>query len=302
MTDPKITDPARTPGPLDEDTMNRLDQLLTRPDPPADSVTVHQLRRLVAGDLSDAEASEVRNAARDDAALTEQLRGLEEADAAFHAAHPFGSVKDQLFARAGAVSPAPEPGVLARLFSRRAVFWSLAAVATALVLGVLMPDPNAPVADVTDPDRPANRLKGATPLEAWIEVEGHPHRVDAGVALAAGDALQFKVTTTRSHLALLGVDGTGTVSRYVPVGGDVSEPFTPGTARPLSDALVLDDAPGPEVFVAFLSDEALLVEDLERALHDLLDAGGPSAVKDAERGDFGFDGELGIFFAEKVVR
>lgn len=297
------TDPARIPGPVTEEEMSRLEQLLTRPEPPPGAVTIHQLRRLVAGDLSDAEARTVRAAAGADPELGARLRQLEKADAAFHAERPFADVKDALFARAGALptETAQEPGLWARLLSPRALFWSLAAVATALVLGVFVPD-EGHERSVNDPIATTNRLKGATPLEAWLSVEGHPQRIEPGAALSAGDTLQFKVTTTRSHLALLGVDGTGTVSRYVPVGGETSAPFTPGNARPLSDALVLDDAPGPEVFVAFLTDEALLVEDLERSLHDLVDVGGAAAVRDADPAGFGVDGEVAVFFAEKVAR
>jgi len=288
----------------DEELMNRLEQLLTKPDPPA-GATVHQLRRLAADDLSDQERRAVRAAVAEDPALAARLAEIREADDAFLAARPFQAVKDELFAWAALVpAEAPSgPGFFARIFSRRAVFWSLAAVATALVLGVLLPAGNEVAStDVTDPDRPANRLKGAAAMEAWLDVEGHPQRVEPGVELAAGDRLQFKITTTRTHLALLGVDGTGTVSRYVPVGGDVSADFVPGNARPLSDALVLDDAPGPEVFVAFLSDEPLLVEDLERALHDLLDAGGAAAVRDATPGAFDVNGDVAIFHGAKVGR
>ena len=297
MTDHRDTDPARPP--IDEDTMNRLEQLLTRPEPPPGAVSVHQLRRLVAGDLSSEESEQVRASAD-----PTRLAALEAEDAAFHAARPYSQVKDALFARAGALEPVESrrPGFFAGLLSRRALGWSLGAALTAVVLGLLVPDPDRPrtPADVTDPA--TNRLKGASPLEAWLDVEGTPQRVEPGVGLAAGDRLQFKITTTRNHLALLGVDGTGTVSRYVPVGGELSAPFVPGNARPLSDALVLDDAPGPEVFVAVLTDEPMLVEDLERALHDLVDVGGPGAVRGIDAADLGVTGEVAVFFAEKVPR
>ncbi len=286
----------------DEELMNRLEQLLTKPDPPA-GATVHQLRRLAADDLSDQERKAVRAAVAEDPALAARLGEIRDADDAFLAARPFEAVKDELFARAALVpsSSASSPGLFARLFSRRAVVWTLAAVATALVLGVLLPDGNEVATDVTDPDRPANRLKGAVALEAWLDVEGHPQRVEPGVALSAGDRLQFKVTTTRTHLALLGVDGTGTVSRYLPVGGDVSAEFVPGNARPLSDALVLDDAPGPEVFVAFLSDEPLLVEDLERAVHDVVTSspGGSRSVLTEDWAAHHLAPQVSLFGVEK---
>ena len=162
-----------------------------------------------------------------------------------------------------------------------------------ILLGVFLPD--APPDGVAPSP---NRLKGAATLSAWQQTAGDPVRLDSGVTLGAGDAIQFTVTTTASHLALLGVDGTGTVSRYVPVGGDLSMPFTPGTNRPLPDALVLDDAPGPEVFVAFLSDEALLVEDLERAVHDALERRGPDALAGGAWAD-GLGADVATFVAHK---
>ncbi len=90
------------------------------------------------------------------------------------------------------------------------------------------------------------------------------------------------MTTGHDHLVLLGMDGTGTVSRYVPVGGEVSAPFQPGQAAPLADSLLLDDAPGPEVFVALLSDAPLLVEDLEQALHDAAGEGASRGLLSAD--------------------
>lgn len=289
---------------IDEDTMNRLEQLLSKPDGP-DGATPHQLRRLVADDLPAQERVAVQRAVAANPELATRLAAIREADDAFMAARPFEAVKAELFARA-ASRPSQEaaaPGVFARLFSRRALMWSLAAAVTALALGLLVPEADQGArTDVTDPGGAANRLKGAAPMEAWLDVEGHPQRVESGAELSAGDRLQFKITTARTRLALLGVDGTGTVSRYVPVGGDLSAPFVPGNARPLSDALVLDDAPGPEVFVAFLSDEPLLVEDLERALHDLLDAGGPAAVRDATAETFDVPADVAVFHAEKVGR
>lgn len=280
---------------LDEDTMNRLEQLLSRPEPPPAAVSPHTLRRLAAGDLPDAEAAAARAAISEDPAAAERLAALQAEDRAFLAARPFAAVQDELRRRAEALPAEPaRRGLLGRWLQPRSLGWALAAVATALLLGVLLPE------TPTDPVGPSpNRLKGAATLSAWQQTAGDPARLEDGVTLGAGDAIQFTVTTTASHLALLGVDGTGTVSRYLPVGGDVSLPFTPGTHRPLPDAFVLDDAPGPEVFLAFLSDEPLLVEDLERAVHDALDDGGPDAVRDLDPRQRGIDADVATFVAHK---
>ena len=94
-----------------------------------------------------------------------------------------------------------------------------------------------------------NRLKGAATLSAWQPTGDAPARLESGVLLGEGDVLQFTVTTTRSHLALLGVDGTE-LSRVTCPWAEtrsVRAREQPSAA----DALVLDDASGP-VF-AFLS-------------------------------------------------
>lgn len=280
-------------APHDEDPMAALDALLARPEPLDPSP--HTLRRLAAGDLPAAEAAAARTALKGDSAAAERLAALEAEDAAFLAAHPFASVQDELRRRAAAL-PADAPaadGLFGRFLRPRSLFWALAAASTALLLTLFAPSERLS----GDPDVPGNRLKGSITLDAWGELDGAATRLEPGATLQPGDRLQFRVTTTRSHLALLGVDGTGTVSRYQPVGGDLSTPFAPGQARPLPDALTLDDAPGPEVFVVFLSDQPLLVEDLEQRVHDAVDGGDPLALLAADWDDLSAD--VGTFWARK---
>ena len=107
--------------------------------------------------------------------------------------------------------------------------------------------------------------------------------MESGALLGEGATLQFLISTPHSHLVLLGIDGTGTVSRYVPVGSELSQEIVPGNAVPLEDSFRLDAAPGPEVFLAFLGDEPLLVEDLEHAVHDVAaGSGGSRAVLEVD--------------------
>ncbi len=283
---------------FDEDTMSRFDALLNRPEP-TDGPSPHALRRLAAGDLPAAEAAEVRAAVQAAPALAERLTALEAEDRAFLKARPFADVKDELFRRAESLPPPRSAGLFGAVLRPRSLVWAIAAVVTALLIGMFAPlagqggDPL-----VMTPTGP-NRLKGAETLSAWQPTGDAPARVESGVLLREGDVLQFTVTTTRSHLALLGVDGTGTVSRYLPVGGDLSMPFAPGSNRPLPDALTLDDAPGPEVFLAFLSDEPLLVEELERAVHDALEKAGTAALAEGEWFDELGDVDVGSFVARK---
>ena len=283
---------------FDEDTMSRFDALLRRPEP-TDGPSPHALRRLAAGDLPAAEAAEVRAAVQADPALAARLTALEAEDRAFLEVRPFAEVKDELFQRAETL-PAPRSAGLFGSFLRpRSLSWAIAAVVTALLVGVFVP-PTEPGGDPTATTLTGpNRLKGAATLSAWQPTGDAPARLESGVLLGEGDVLQFTVTTTRTHLALLGVDGTGTVSRYVPVGGDLSMPFAPGSNRPLPDALVLDDASGPEVFLAFLSDEPLLVEDLERAVHDALERAGAATLVERDWSDELGDVDVGAFVARK---
>lgn len=67
--------------------------------------------------------------------------------------------------------------------------------------------------------------------------------------LAEGDVLGFQVDPgLHSGVVLLSVDGDGVVSVYYPEHGDTPEKLSgPG---PLPGSVVLDGAPGPEVFVA----------------------------------------------------
>ncbi len=81
----------------------------------------------------------------------------------------------------------------------------------------------------------------------------------------------------------------------------MSAEFTPGNGVALPDAFELDAAPGPEVFLAFLSDEPLLVEELEQAVHDVVtgDPDGSRAVLDEDWAARGLAPQVGVFGVEK---
>ena len=284
---------------LDDETMAALDRLLARPDPPEGSVTPWMLARYQAGDLSRGEAREILAAVWTDPALAARLERLAAEDLAFEREMPWERVKDAIFERAGRM-PAEAPAAPRAAAGGR--FWRLllyaaAGAAAAFALAVLV-DPGQP-----EPQQHplTGRYKADETIQAYVLRDGRPERIEAGARLREGDLLQFRVSSPHAFLALVGVDGTGVVSRYEPVGGDVSAPFVPGNARPLADSLQLDDAPGPEVFLAFLSDEALLVEDLERAIHDAITAeqGGPRAVLERDWQALGLAPQVAIFHVEK---
>lgn len=275
------------------------------PEPPFSSSTLARLR---AGDLP----PERRDAVEAALAASPTLRDLaareEAAGAAFVAEWPWERVAEEVLVRAARLPDADRDPVMAGLArgERRSGFhlpWRqvlAAALAAAALAVALLPAGGGP----RPGEDPGVRLKGRGGLSAFVLDEGEAIPIAPGTSLAAGDRIQFRLATSRSHVALLGVDGTGTVSRYLPVGGEESVPFIPGS-RPLPDSLVLDDAPGPEVFLAFCSDEALAVEDLERAVHDALDARGGAGSRGAAAVDWeglGLAPEVAVFVVEKEER
>lgn len=272
--------------------------LHARRNPPAPGPSNHALRRLAAGDLPDGEAREIRAAMHADPSLQARFAAEQELDRRFLEQHPFSDIRDRLVAQVGAV-PALQrrPGLLGPFLRPRSLLWAIAAVVTALLLAVVVPEVvESP--EVLARPRGADRSEGSV-ITAWHDAGGAAVILNQGARLGEGDALRFTVSSARSHMALLGVDGAGAVSSYVPVGGGMSMPREPG-ARPLDDELVLDGASGPEVFLAFLSDEALLVDDLKRAIRDAVDAGGVRALPDVDWGSLGVEADIGVFVVEKV--
>lgn len=101
--------------------------------------------------------------------------------------------------------------------------------------------------------------------------------------VGAGDVLGFRVDPGANRsVVLLSVDGDGVISIYYPETGDAPEPVDGPTELPGS--ITLDDAPGPEVFVAMFGRPVPVVRaGLERAWQ----TGGMEAVVKwaSERGD-----------------
>lgn len=267
----------------DEDTMDAIERLFARTDGPDAAVSPWRLERYLADDLPPPERAEVAEALRVDPALARRLDALRAADASFQQEHRWEDVSQALFARAEALPAPPVRRDWRRWFA------VLVPLAAALMVAVLLPK--------DDPTRTPNRLKGAG-LTAMQLVEGVAQPLARGETVEPGDRLQLRVHTTHRWLVLLGVDGTGTVSRYVPGLGGQSEPIEPGTAVPLPESLVLDDSPGPEVFVGFLSDEPRGVAELEQALHDAVQDEGARALLTPGTLD-GITPQVAVFWVEK---
>lgn len=123
---------------------------------------------------------------------------------------------------------------------------SMAAVAAAVL--VLQPPPpvDAPQYDGIKSGHPELEVFALDPDEKLRPYDGR--------TLGQGDVLGFQVYGERYHsVVVLSVDGSGTISVFYP--GPEQSTQTLGTSeeaglQPLPGTIVLDDAPGPEVFLA----------------------------------------------------
>lgn len=138
---------------------------------------------------------------------------------------------------------------------------------------------------VLPPDALENRVKGGeTDLGYYLMRRG---RVLPGVEkapLAAGDRIQFTYRADlHETLVLINVDGNGDMDVFYPEDGQEPVAVLPTGRHVLEDSFVLDDAPGPETFVAVFGpgsvDEAMA---LVRAAYD---AGGHPALEALEVSD-----------------
>ena len=117
---------------------------------------------------------------------------------------------------------------------------ALPLLAAAMALLVLLPSP------------PANRAKGTVDLDLYVQRGGQAVAVAEGEVLAPGDRVRFAVQADgHEGVVLLSVDGAGVVSLLYPERADQPPvPVDPDQRGLLVDAVALDDAPGPELFVA----------------------------------------------------
>jgi hypothetical protein len=112
------------------------------------------------------------------------------------------------------------------------------------------------------------RIKGSgVGLSVALVGNGAPKALASGARVHPGDRLQLAYDAGEmTHVALLGVDGSGAVSIYFPESSDVMQ-RRPGEARatfPFS--LTLDSTPGDETMVAVFADKPLALRELEAAV------------------------------------
>jgi hypothetical protein len=195
-----------------------------------------QLARYVTGELTGTERVAIEallDQDPDSRAAVEELRAASSAAPAVDVA--------ALRARAQAVPlerpTTPEP-------ANRAWVVSLLALAAALLLAILASPTLGPEAGV--------RLRGITDLDVYV-MEDRAGRlvpeVWGGQPLAAGAQLAFApIAPGAEGVVLLSVDGGGAWSVHFPSAGSTPQPMPRQGVLP--NTLVLDAAPGPEVFIA----------------------------------------------------
>ncbi len=100
------------------------------------------------------------------------------------------------------------------------------------------------------PESPGVRIKGQAHLAFDVARGGQTFAGDPDTVVQAGDRVRFRYGSAgATSLVLVGVDATGTVQTYWPDDGHAPVAIEPGD-HVLSGSVQLDDAPGPEVFVA----------------------------------------------------
>ncbi len=135
-------------------------------------------------------------------------------------------------------------------------------------------------------DEPQNRTKGEVDLGFYVFRDGEAFPGDASDAVRAGDQVQFTYHPAGfNQLVIVGIDGNGTAQVYFPDEDEAPLTVTPGERHVLEGSILLDDAPGPEIFVGFF--DGTEPEAAARELRLAWNAGGLKAIEalDAERAD-----------------
>jgi hypothetical protein len=115
---------------------------------------------------------------------------------------------------------------------------------------------------------PTERIKGS-PAQLMFHVaqEGGARIGNVGEELSVGDVIQLSYDAAGySHMALIGMDETQSVSVYLPKSGDTMVELPAGPRGSVPFALKLDDTPGTEHFVAIFANSAKSIAPIRRQL------------------------------------
>lgn len=125
---------------------------------------------------------------------------------------------------------------------------------------VVVPDSDVELGEV------ATRTKGQARLGAHVRRGDRVFAATRDTTVRAGDALRFSVSTSQpTWIAIVGIDGTGAIAVHHPEGPQ-AQAMGVGADQLLDLAVELDDAAGPETFVAVFCDRPTSVRAIESAL------------------------------------
>lgn len=142
---------------------------------------------------------------------------------------------------------------------------------------------------------PGERAKGGLALALFVRHgEGPVEEALPGARLVPGDAVRFSLSTSKEgYVAVVGMDDRGAVTLHAAP----EAPLSAGKGQLLEGSVVLDDAIGPERFVAVLCDHAPGASRVESAARTALAA----ADGDPRRaGPLRIDCQQASFLIEKV--
>jgi hypothetical protein len=128
------------------------------------------------------------------------------------------------------------------------------------------------------PRDPVVQFKGDVELSTWELRDGSLVPYEGG-AKGRGDTLGFRVRPAAHRSAVvLSVDGAGAVTVFWPETGDAPLPLVPAAdgVATLPGSVVLDGAPGPEVFVAVFD---VSVTEARTGAEDAWRTGGAAGVR-----------------------
>lgn len=166
-------------------------------------------------------------------------------------------------ARASAEAAAAVPWT-----QRLKAWWVAGAVLPVLAAALL-------VVQLPTGEGPSDRLKGpagagSVHLDFLLLQDGEVIHGSPEVLARPGDRIQFRYEARGfEDLVLLSIDGAGTLTVFWPEAGDEPEAVEPRGEQLLEGSVILDDAPGPEAFLAvFGTDSVAEAEELAAGAWD----------------------------------
>lgn len=244
---------------------------MTLPEPSRASCGVrrHELMRYSLGEL-DADRTRFLQQHTETCAECRPRLGEIAADRqAFLAARDPSIESAQILARLEALESQAGARWLDWLAHRRA--WLGSAVAAAVLLLALLPRLGG------DDPRDPNRTKGSARvgLSMFVNRPGGPEPAASGIALGAGDQIQFSYQAGGyGHIFVVSVDGRRAITPLYPPRPGRSLSVQPAGEHVLDGSVILDDAVGPERVFAFFSEAPLEFEALRAAISTALERSG----------------------------